>query len=472
MKKIFITTAIDYTNDVIHAGQAYEKVLADSIARYERLNRGEKNVHFITGTDEHGTTNQKAAEKRGLTPEEHVKDISTRDQEQIDSLNISYDRFIRTTDEDHKKFSAEFFEKSLANGDLYKDTYKGYYCEGCESHKTLSELTEDRQCPLHPTRQIQELDEENYFFKWSKYSDFLKELIESDTLEIRPAGRKAEMLSFIEQGIEDITVTRPKYKVSWGITAPNDPEQVIYVWFDALINYLTEGEQKGFWDEDTEVVHFVGKDIARWHTLLWPAMLKSAGYKIPDKVYVHGFMNLNGQKISKSLGNVITPTDLVEKYGIDAVRYYLLKHGPITEDTDVSLEHLEEVFNGELASGLGNTVARLAKLAQNSEAEFSFTQPSELDKEVFLPLDSFRVDKVLANIFAKLSEIDKHINENEPWKITDSKKLEAVLTEEINSLLKVAYYLQPFLPDTAAKILKTFESGKIKAPEGLFPRIN
>ncbi len=472
-KKIFITTAIDYTNDVIHVGHAYEKILADCIARYERIKRGAENVHFTTGTDEHGTTNEKAAEKRGITPLEHVTEISAKDKEQIDALNISYDRFIRTTDEDHKKFALEFFTKSLENGDIYKGSYKGYYCEGCESHKTISELDENRQCPNHKTRQIQELDEENYFFRWSKYESFLKELITSGQLDIRPEGKKLEMLAFLDKGLKDITVSRPKYKVSWGFTTPNDPEQVIYVWFDALINYLTEGLTKGFWDEDTEIVHFVGKDIARWHTLLWPAMLKSAGYRTPDKVYVHGFINLDGQKISKSLGNVIRPTELVDKYGVDAVRYYLLKQGPVVEDSDISTKQLEEVYTGELANGLGNTVNRLAALAEKSG--YSCGNNAEIAIEdqanIYSPIAEFRIDIVIKNIWQRLAALDKNINENTPWSITNKDELYKVLDYEITELKKLAILLHPVMPNMSEKIAGIFSSENIKKPEGLFPKI-
>ena len=469
-KKIFITTAIDYTNDVIHIGQAYEKVLSDSFARYQRIVRGKDNVLYTTGTDEHGTTNQKAAEALGKSPQEHVDEISKKDKEQIDVLNVSYDRFIRTTDEDHKKIALDFYKKAFDNGDIYKDNYKGLYCEGCESYKTLSELDEQKRCKNHPTREIQELDEENYFFKWTKYQDFLLDLIESNKLVIKPAGKRSEMLAFLKEGLKDITVSRPKYKVSWGLTTPNDPDQVIYVWFDALINYFTEGSQKGFWDEDTEIVHFVGKDIARWHTLLWPAMLKSAGYRIPDAVHVHGFLNLEGKKISKSLGNVIRPSELVEEYGVDAIRYYLLKYGPIVEDSDLSIKHLREVYNGELANGLGNTVARLAKLAERSEIEFP-VENVELDEEIFKPMEDYRSDRVIQNIWKVLSDLDKHINENEPWGIKDKKKLEEVLTKEIGILRKVAKYIEPFLPDASEKIQKQIGQPLIKAEKPLFPRI-
>lgn len=471
-KKILITTAIDYANAVIHVGHAYEKVLADCIARYERKRRGEDNVYYTTGTDEHGTTNQKAAEKEGLSPQEHVDKISSEDKKQIDALNISYNRFIRTTDSDHVSFSAQFFEKSLNNGDIYKDTYEGFYCEGCEAHKTFSELDKSGQCSIHPNLQIQKIEEENYFFKWSKYQSFLREIIESDTFKIRPEGKRQEMLAFLDGGLKDITVTRPKYKVSWGIAAPNDKDQVIYVWFDALINYLTEGSAKGFWDEDTKIVHFVGKDIARWHTLLWPAMLKSAGYQLPDEVYVHGFINLSGQKISKSLGNVIRPTELVEKYGTDAVRFYLLKNGPITEDVDLSISQLEEIYNGELAHGLGNTVARIAKLAERSDLEFPLSlEKPDWQSQIFQPLQKFRTDIVLSNIWGLLSNLDKHVNENQPWAEEDKDKLKTILDYEVSKIRLVGEYLEPFLPETSEKIRQIFGKTKIKSGEALFPSI-
>ncbi|HLD51593.1 methionine--tRNA ligase [candidate division WWE3 bacterium RIFOXYC1_FULL_40_10] len=469
MKKLFITTAIDYTNGVIHIGHAYEKILADSYARYQRKKLGDSNVLFTTGTDEHGTTSQKAAEKRGLTPLQHVTEISNLDQEQIDALNISYTRFIRTTDEDHKAKAEEFFQKAYAAGDIYKATYKGFYCEGCEAHKTLSELDEKGQCPNHPSRQIQELDEENYFFKWSKYQGFLKNLIESNELEIKPEGKRKEMLAFLESGLKDITVSRPKYKVSWGIQTPVDSAQVIYVWFDALINYVTEGLPKGFWDEDTEIVHFVGKDIARWHTLLWPAMLKSVGYRLPNKVYVHGFVNLNGRKISKSLGNIILPTELVQKYGVDAVRYYLLKQGPIVEDSDISEESLKEVYNSDLANGLGNTVARIAKMAEKSG--FVFNDLPSIPSDDYPFEKDFRVDLVLAHLKELLGNLDKHINENEPWKIEDEEKLKAVLIYEVGEITRIAKLYEPFVPNTSNKIIAQFSNSHIKAQEGLFPKI-
>jgi methionyl-tRNA synthetase len=474
-KKVLITTAIDYTNDVIHVGQAYEKILADCIARYFRIKKGKENVGFVTGTDEHGTTNEKAAKARNLTPEEHVRDISKKDQEQIDSLDVSYDRFIRTTDPDHTEITTEFYQKSESNGDIYKAYYDGLYCEGCEAYKTLSELDNNGRCPLHPTREIQKIKEENYFFRWSKYSDFLKTLVSSDKF-VLPEGKKKEMLAFIENGIKDIPVTRPESKLDWGITspspAPDEPKQVIYVWFDALINYYTFGKQNGFWDDETEIVHFVGKDVARWHVLLWPAMLKSAGIRVPDTVYVHGFITLNGEKISKSKGNIIRPSDLVEKYGSDAVRYYFLRYGPITEDVDISLDHFKEVYNSELANGLGNTVARVAKLAEKSGFSFPL-KGGYLDKfdDCTKSLDTFRVDLTIQKIWENLSLIDKHITENEPWGIKDAEKLREVLTYDVEEIRKIAKVLEIFMPKVTQKIQGQFNVEKINSEGGLFPRI-
>lgn len=471
--KLLITTAIDYTNDVIHIGHAYQKVLADCTARFYRSILGEENVYFLTGTDEYGSTNEKAALAKNISPQKHVDEISAKDREQLDSLNISYNRFIRTTDEDHRKFAQQFFSKVFDNGDIYKGSYEGLYCDGCEAYKTFSELNEEGQCLLHPTRTIQKIEEENYFFKWSKYSKFLRALLENKNFVI-PEGKRKEMSSFIDQGINDLPVTRPKYKVGWGIENPKDKEHVIYVWFDALINYLTAGSQTGFWDKNTKIVHVLGKDNARWHALLWPAMLQSAGELLPDTIYVHGFINLNGEKISKSKGNIIRPVELVSQFGSDAARYYLIKHGPAVEDVDISLDHIKQVYNADLANGLGNTASRLAKMAEKSGFSFPLT---ESKKEIVLKekltdlFEMFRVDLAVQAVWAEISELDKHINDNEPWAIEDKEKLREVLTEEISVLRGIINYLEPFIPETYKKLMNIFGSEKITFPGPLFPRI-
>lgn len=468
-KKILITTAIDYTNDVIHIGHAYEKVLADTWTRISRQILGKDNVYFLTGTDEHGTTNEKAAAKKEIPVFEHVTEVSNGNKKQYEYLNLSYDRFIRTTDEDHKKHAAEFFKKSYDNGYIYKGKYEGLYCEGCESYKTLTELV-DNKCPLHPTREIQKYEEENYFFKWSAFNDFLKDLIESDKLVVTPKSRKSEMLALLNKGLDDIPVTRPKFKLNWGIECPVDDTQVIYVWFDALINYHTAGTENNFWDKDTNIIHFVGKDIARWHVLLWPAMLKSIDEKIPNYVNVHAFMNLNGQKISKSTGNIIRPDEIVTMFGSDALRWYLLKFGPANEDVDISQEHLKEVYNADLANGIGNCVARVAKLAEKSGFEFPL-QKVQVNQEIYTPLEDFRIDQVLANISAFVSEIDLNLNNTQPWKITDQAELKKVLRAQVEMIRQLGVMLEPFIPHTAKKISDQFALTKIVSTEGLFPRI-
>lgn len=470
-KKILITTAIDYTNDVIHIGHAYQKILADCVARFERKRRGKENVFFVTGTDEHGQKVFKVAKEKGVDVKEFVDDISTKDREQQDSLNISYDRFIRTTDEDHKKLASEFFKKVYDAGYIYKGVYKGLYCEGCEAYKTEKDLV-DGKCPLHQNVDIQVVEDENYFFKFSSFKDFLKDLYTKNTSFVLPNQRYKEMYAFIDT-IEDIPVTRRKEKLPWGIECPVDSNHVIWVWFDALVNYLTFGIHVGAWDDDTEIVHFLGKDNARMHALLWPCMLRAADYNIPDHIYVNAFLSLNGKKISKSLGNVIAPKDLVEKYGVDPVRYYFLRYGPIVEDSDFSQKHFEIIYNADLANGLGNTVARLFKLGEKSNMSFVFNENKNdiLSQELTQEFNDFRVDNALQKIWVRISDLDKHINKNMPWSIEDNEKLNSVLSYELQELFKIAVLCEPFIPVTSEKILKVFEHGRIEVIDTLFPRI-
>ena len=470
-QKILITTAIDYTNDVIHIGHLYQKVLADCYARYFRKLLGKENVRFLTGTDEHGQNIERAAIEKGKTPQEFVDEISTLDKREQSSLNISYDRFIRTTDEDHKKTAAEFFEKVYKAGFIYKAKYTGYYCEGCEEYKTSKSLV-DGKCEYHKPEQLKKLSEENYFFKWSAFQAFLKELFSKTPEFVLPKVKYNEMKAFLEQGILDIPVSRPTLK--WGIPLPIDKSQVIYVWFDALINYYTYAKPIGFWRGDTKIIHFLGKDNARWHTLLWPAMLKAAGERLPDTVYVNSFLSLNGQKISKSLGNVIRASDLKEKFGTDAVRYYLLKYGPLLEDADISLEKIKDVYNSELANNLGNLVSRTAKLLEGHKVKGQKAKGKSENKKLEGIIDNqikkFRPDLALQEIQLEVGKQNKYIQENKPWEMKTEERVE-VLGSVVEDILTIATLLEPFMPETAEKINEIFARGIIKPTGPLFPRV-
>jgi methionyl-tRNA synthetase len=462
--KYLVTTAIDYTNDVIHLGHAYQKVLADAYTRLLRQNYGIENVKFVTGTDEFGQKIDKEAKSKNIPNQEFVDNISKLDQKEQDALQVSYNRFIRTTDSDHQKIAQEFFKKSFDNGFIYEGTFEGKYCEGCEEYKTDKNLTAGK-CPLHPNRDILITSENNYFFKWSAFKEYLKDLFDKNPGFVKPKSKFNEMYSMIDE-IEDIPVTRRKENLSWGIECPIDPGHVIYVWFDALINYYTFAEK--FWNEDTKIIHFLGKDNAKFHALLWPAMLRSVDLKAPDLIYVNSFLSINGQKISKSLGNVIRPSEIIKEYSSDAIRYYLLKFGPIVDDSDFSTEQLKDIYNGELANGLGNTISRVFNLAERNKVEFRNPESLYLSlNEDFL---NFRPDKSLDLIFSKISDLNKDINEKEPWKITDEIELKVLLEKYLNEIYFVILNLKPYIPYTCDEVLESLKNNYSK--KNFFPRIN
>ncbi len=469
-KKFYITTAIDYTNDVIHIGHSYQKILADVFARYHRL-IGDK-TFFLTGTDEHGQKVEKSAKEKGIDPQEFVDKIAKEDKAQWDKLNISYDRFIRTTDPDHVKFAQEFYLKAKKNGDIYLKKYVGLYCEGCELFYDEDELV-DGKCPLHPTREIQRVEEENYFFRLSKYQEFLEDLLKEGSTFVIPDNKRKEVLSFVKKGLKDFSVSRQNVK--WGIPVPDDPSHTIYVWFDALINYISGAPD--FWPAD---VHVLGKDNQRFHAIFWPAMLKSAGYELPKTILVHDFISLNGQKISKSLGNVITPSELIEKFGVDGVRYYFLRYGPLNNDIDVSIEKIKEVYNADLANGLGNLVSRVAKLCDNllisenptiNKLITDIPTPSKKIKTLYSQaIENYRPDKALELLWDDIKIVDQYINEQEPWKL-DKNKLIGVIQVAVDAIRYLNIKLKPFLPETAEKIEEQFKGPKIKSADPLFPRL-
>lgn len=464
MNKFYITTAIDYTNDVIHAGHAYQKILADALARYHRL-IGDK-TFFLTGTDEHGQKVEKSAKEEGIEPQLFVDKIAAADKAEWDNIYISYDRFIRTTDEDHKKFVQEFYLKVKKTGDIYLSKYEGLYCEACENYLEESELI-DGKCPFHPYKEPVKIQEENYFFKLSKYQDFLVKHIEENPKFVVPEAKRKEILSFIKAGLRDFSISRQNVK--WGIPVPDDPKHTIYVWFDALINYLTYGVEKNCWPADT---HVLGKDNLRFHAVYWPAMLKSAGYELPKTILTHDFINLNGQKISKSLGNIIKPSELVNQFGIDGVRYFFLRFGPLTGDIDISKDRIKEVYNSDLANGLGNLVARVAKLCQTSQLEFNPTAADIRNfQEYNKHLENFQVNNALDFIWEKISQADKYIDSKKPWE-QEGEELKQTLTNLVKEIREITILLKPFMPKTAEIIEQQFKGPEIKSETPLFPRIN
>lgn len=500
-KKFYITTAIDYIDDVMHIGHAYQKIVADVLARYHRLLG--KRVYFLTGADEHGSKAEEGAKKAGLGFKKWADKVSTANKKELSSLNISFDRYIRTTDKDHEAVVKDFWLKVKKAGDIYLGDYTGIYCQGCEGFITKKDLVKGK-CPYHPTKVPRKLTEKNYFFRWSKYEDFLKNHIKTHPEFILPKSRRNEMLAFLDQGLEDIPISRPTVK--WGIPVPGDPKHTIYVWFDALINYIT-GAPKGFWPAD---LHILGKDNVRWHALLWPAMLKSAGYKLPKTVYGHDFFTLNGQKISKSLGNVIRPTELVKKLGTDGVRYCFIKYGPISNDVNLTLDKLKKVYNADLANGIGNLVARVLALVEKHCGgkipridRDPDSHPLRIDenihnwKIVWQDLDKllpqYKFNEALESIWKFISEADKYIDQNKPWELVtkDRKEFNWVLYGLLDSIHQLAWQIYPFMPDTSIKIAKTLGlkellkktplykdswtnvkfGTKIKLEKPLFPRI-
>ncbi|MEK7071762.1 MAG: methionine--tRNA ligase, partial [Patescibacteria group bacterium] len=374
--KFYITTSIAYTNAPPHIGFALETIQADVLARYRRVSGD--GVFFLTGTDEHGAKIAKAAEKFGKNPQEFTDEISAKFQELTKGLNLSNDDFIRTTDQSrHWPTVKDIWLKLKENNDIYKKNYKGLYCLGCEAFITQKDLI-DGKCKIH-LKEPEAIDEENYFFRLSKYSSKIEELIKKDEVKIIPQEKKNEMLNFVRQGLEDISFSRPSKDLKWGIPVPDDDSQTIYVWADALVNYLLP---KKYWPAD---IHCLGKDILRFHATIWLGMLLSSKLPLPKSIFVHGFITSNGQKMSKSLGNVVDPFELIRKYGADAVRYFLLREIPPTEDGDYTRQKFEARYNSDLASGLGNLVARVITLGakfkvQNSKLKITIQNSKIIDK--------------------------------------------------------------------------------------------
>ncbi len=455
-KSFYITTAIDYVNAEPHIGHAYQKIIADAIARWHKQ-KGEK-VFFLTGTDEHGKKIAISAEEAGKKPKQFVDLISRKFKESWDALNVEYDRFIRTTDSDHERFVQEFVRK--IQKDIYKGEYEGYYCTRCEAYYTEKDLL-NGFCPYHNIK-VEKIKEETYFFKLSKYQKKLLKLYKEHPEFILPKERRNEIVNRVKEGLQDLSITRTNF--SWGIPFPLDKKHVIYVWFDALLNYLSGAN--GNWPAD---LHLLGKDNGWFHAVIWPAMLLSAGYELPKTVFIHGFLTFNGSKISKSLGNVISPDYLVKKYGVDSVRYFIFRNFVLGEDGDFSERALVERHNNELANKLGNLVSRVASLAERHGVEKGENKLLEKlkQKEIEKYFEEYKLDKALNEIFAFIDVCNEHVQKNELW-ITGDKK---ILWELAESIKEIARLLWPFIPETCEKIAKQFNVKNIKKSEILFKKI-
>lgn len=475
-KKYYLTTAIPYVNAKPHIGFALELVQADAIARQKKLDGAD--VFFLTGTDDNSLKNVQAAEKAGLATKEFVDKNASLFQKLTKDLNISNDAFIRTASDAHFK-GAQKLWAACDPDDIYKKRYRGLYCVGCEVFYTPDELVDGR-CPEHHTVP-EEIEEENYFFKLSKYQNKLEKLIADDVYHIVPDSRKKEILSFIRMGLQDFSISRSVARAkNWGVPVPGNPSQIMYVWFDALSNYITalgyvenSAQFKKYWPAD---LHVIGKGIIRFHAVYWPAMLLSAGIPLPEKLFVHGYVNVGGEKMSKSLGNVVDPFELIEKYGVDAVRFYLLKHMHPFEDSDFTIAKFEEAHNADLANGLGNLVARVTNMIEKYlGGALSPELPviHEFQSKVGFFIDQLAFRGALEEVWLAIRDCDELIDKEKPWVLfkSDTKRAKNVLGDLALRLYNISIALRPFMPETAGKIEKALTANPIVKYSGLFARI-
>jgi methionyl-tRNA synthetase len=475
MSKYYITTSIPYVNGDPHLGHAMEFVEADVLARYYR--QRDYDVVFSTGTDEHGGKIAEKANELKLTPEQLADQYSQRFKDLMKDLNISNNRFIRTTDPAHEQ-RAQIIWKNISEY-IYKGSYEGWYCTGDEEYFSEQVVKANNGiCPEH-NRPYERLKEENYFFKLSSFADKIKQAIESEELRIIPKNRANEILSIINSGLEDISVSRPKNKISWGILVPGDDSQVMYVWFEALLNYITvlgypeHKDFKKYWPADMQVI---GKGIIRFHAAIWPGILMALGLPLQKNLYVHGYVTVGGGKMSKSLGNSIAPDEIIKKYGADTFRYFFTRHIPSYGDGDFTWERLEAAYNNELADQLGNAVSRTAAMISKYQAGLIGEIPEAKHDlaQYEQSIENCQFDRALEEVWDQVRGLNQYIDETKPWelaKLKDEEHLREVLAYMVSSLLEIADLLVPFTPDTAEKIKATFSSGVLKPlPAPLFPK--
>ncbi|MFA6098216.1 MAG: methionine--tRNA ligase [Patescibacteria group bacterium] len=475
MKKFYITTPIYYVNDKPHIGHLYTTIAADVLARYYR--QKEYDVFFLTGTDEHGAKVAESAAKAGMEPQAFADKNSELFKAAFKNLNISNDYFIRTTDLRHEESVKKLMQKLFDQGDIYEGVYEGLYCVGCEKFLTEKELV-DGKCPLHKVPP-QKLKEKNYFFKLKKYLPEIKKIIEKGKIKIAPAGRKKEVLGLFKQELEDFSVSREK--VSWGIPLPFDAKQKTYVWVEALQNYISaigygdnEKDFKKWWPAD---VHLMARDILKFHCLYWPALLLAAGLAMPKKIFLHGFFTINGEKMSKSVGNVIDPNEIKEKFGAEAARYLLLSQFPFGQDGDIKEDLFAEKYNSDLANNLGNLVSRVLNMIEkycDGKIPQTVANPILLDEPGEL-IGDLEFDKALKSIMASIDQANHLIDGQKPWVLAkDAAKkpqLDAVLSQLAAFLYELSGVINPFMPGTAEKIVGSLAQAKIEKGEPLFKRI-
>ncbi len=471
----YFTTTLPYVNSNPHIGFATEVIQADVLARAARAS-GE-DVFFTTGTDEHGQKIAQKADEAGKGAQEYVDHYAGEFERLKNSLNLSHDKFVRTTDKKHIAAAKELWRLCEKKGDIYKKSYKGLYCVGDEMFLFESDLV-DGKCLNHPEVEPIEIEEENYFFALSKYQKYLEEYLAKDTSVI-PEWRRKEALNFVKNGLEDVSISREKKRLSWGIPVPNDDTQVMYVWFDALTNYISalgwpedkEGNFKKFW-ENGVTMQLAGKDQVRFQSIMWQAMLRSAGITATDIILYRGFINSGGRKMSKSIGNVISPNELIEKYGTDATRYILLRHVHTTNDTDITWERMDEWYTANLVNGLGNLVARVMTLSQKHlESGQAVSIENHTLDNIKSILEKFDFQVAMNSVWERIQKLDQEITETEPFKVVkiDLEKGKLLIEKQREELFVITQMLEYFMPETSKIISKAIKDN-VK-PDNLFPRL-
>lgn len=473
--KFYITCSIPYVNAEPHIGFGMELVQADVLARYWRQQGAD--VLFSTGADEHGGKIAARAVELKLEPQKFVDQMSAKFSDTLKLLDISNNRFIRTTDPNHIKRAQAIWLKLATH--IYKSSYKGWYCTGCEAFYIEAAVKANKGvCPLH-NQAYEKLEEENYFFKLSAFTAKVEQAIKTDQLKVVPTTRKNEILSVLKSGLEDISISRPKEKIAWGIPVPGDPSQTMYVWFEALLNYITvlgypeHADFKKFWPADVQVI---GKDILRFHAAIWPAILMALELPSQKTLFVHGFVDSGGKKMSKTMGNVVSPKEVVDKYSSDSFRYFFLRHIPSYDDGDFTWQRLDSAYNDELADQLGNAVSRVAAMITKYQDGLigDMLNPQHDVQGYHEAIAECRFDRALEEIWDQVRGLNQYVDESKPWviaKSNDPNHLREVLAYMATCLVEIASLLSPFLPDTAAKIHGCFSSGKVKPLAGpLFPK--